>query len=158
MIYIFDDTFKQEEIEAVQKWAVSLPRDDTWFEMSELLFAQQLFDLAGKYFDLSNTVGCEMHINYETPDPHKDKDEEAWFSNKQMIHPLCSIVYYPKIEISQGGKLFFPDAGVVVTPKTNRTVIFRSDLLHSGTPCVGVRQSIGLNPWDRVPLTYQTRE
>ena len=153
MIYIFDNTFKQEEMDTVQEWAVSLPRDDTWFEMSELLFAQQLVDLASKYFDLNTTVGCEMHINYDTPYPHKDKDEDAWFSHKQMIHPLCSIVYYPKIEM-QGGKLIFPEEGVVVTPKTNRTVIFRSDLLHAGTPCAGIRQSIGINPWDKKPFAY----
>jgi hypothetical protein len=157
MIYIFDDTFKQEELSAVQSWAEDLSEDDTWFELSELQYAQQLLNIAGKHFDLSSVIGCEMHINYDAPEPHRDKDEETWFTHRQLIHPLCSIVYYPKIEM-QGGKLVFTEEGVTVTPKTNRTVIFRSDLLHSGTPCAGVRQSIGINPWDRLPLAHQTRE
>ena len=154
MFYIFDNTFKKEELTAVQEWAESLPTGDTWFELSEISFASQLIDMAGKYFDLSSIIGCEMHINYDTPDPHKDKDEDAWSDYRKMIHPLCSIVYYPKIEMNHGGDLTFPKAGLVVTPKTNRTVIFRSDLLHSGTPFKGERQSIGINPWHRKPLAY----
>jgi hypothetical protein len=156
MIHIVDNIFSDSELPQVQEWAEAMSHDDEWFEPSELAYAAQLIELAGKYFDLSSMIGCEMHINYDTPDPHKDKDEEAWFSHKQMIHPLCSIVYYPKIEM-QGGKLVFPEEGVVVTPKTNRTVIFSSDLLHAGTPCAGIRQSIGINPWDKKPFAY-TRE
>ena len=153
MFHIFDNTFEEKELKAVQKWAVSLSEDDTWFDMDQISFASQLVDIASKHFDLSEMIGCEMHINYDTPDPHKDKDEDAWFIKKELIHPLCSIVYYPLVE-AKGGELVFPQHGVRITPKTNRTVIFRSDLLHAGTPCKGVRQSIGINPWDRKPYAY----
>lgn len=154
MIHIFDNTFAEKDLAAVREWTETLSDDDTWFELSELGFAKQLVDLASKYFDLGNMIGCEMHINYDTPEPHKDKDEDAWFKHKQMIHPLCSIVYFSNIESNKAGKLVFPEQGVVVAPKTNRTVIFRSDLLHSGTPNTGVRESIGINPWDKRPLAH----
>ena len=154
MLYIFDNTFPDDKLAAVQEWAENLPYDDTWFDLNELSYGKHLFDMATKYFDLLDTIGCEMHINYDEPDPHHDKDEDAWFDNKQLIHPLCSIVYYPKIEKLQGGKLVFPNEGVVITPKTNRTVFFRSDLLHAGTPFKGTRQSIGINPWRKKPLAY----
>ena len=157
MLHIFDDTFPIKDLKTVQDWAVSLSDDDTWFDISELSFATKLVEMADKHFDLSTMIGCEMHINYDTPDPHRDKDEDAWTIKRELIHPLCSIVYYPLIELKQGGQLLFPELGVSVTPKTNRTVIFRSDLLHAGTPCKGTRQSIGVNPWDKKPYAY-TRE
>ena len=154
MFHIFDDTFAEKDLKAVQHWAVSLSDDDTWFDSDQLSFASQLVDMASKYFDLSAMIGCEMHINYDTPNPHKDKDEDAWSIRRELIHPLCSIVYYPLVNVSKGGNLFFPEYGVSIAPRTNRTVIFRSDLLHAGTPCTGIRQSIGINPWDKKPFAY----
>ena len=154
MIHIIDNTFPENELEGVQRWASSLPVDDTWYELHNMMFGKTLLDIASRYFDLSDAVGCEMHVNYHTPFRHYDKDEHAWRFNKQLIFPLCAIVYYPKIEMV-GGQIIFPEADVGVTPKTNRTILFRGDLLHEGVPFDGYRQSVGINPWLNKPMKYR---
>ena len=50
----------------------------------------------------------------------------------QTRFPLCSVVYYVKVDKLKGGKLHVEDD--IVTPKSNRMVIFSPKLNHCVEP------------------------
>jgi hypothetical protein len=153
MVHIFDDFF-DVDLEKAQKWALSLNHYDTWYENSNLDFAQKMLDLASNYFDLSEYIGCEMHINRHTPNRHYDKDELHFKRTGEFVFPLCGIVWYNYIDEIVGGEIVFPDIDVSVKPKTDRLIIFQNNLLHEGKPFQGTRMSVGINPWSKKPLAY----
>ena len=154
MIHIFDNFFG-EELEKAHEWALSLNRYDTWYDKSKLDFAQKMVDFASNYFDLSDYIGCEVHINHHTPYRHYDKDELHFKRTGEFVFPLCGIVWYNKIDENiVGGEIVFPDTGVSVKPKTDRLIIFQNNLLHEGNPFQGTRMSVGINPWTNKPLIY----
>lgn len=154
IIHVIDDFYPDHLLPEVQKWALTLPTDDTWYDLEDLFYGHDLFIMSDGLFNVNGAVGCEMHINYHTPHKHYDKDEELFRQTGKLSFPLCGIVYYPFINM-EGGQIVFPDAGIAITPKTNRAIFFKGNLLHDGVPFVGTRQSIGINPWREVPLTYR---
>lgn len=154
LIHVVDDFYDQNTLSKVQEWAKKLPVVDTWYEFENMFYGHDLFVAAKSYFDLSDAIGCEMHINYHTPNKHHDKDEELFKQTGQLKFPLCGIVYYPFVSM-EGGQIIFPDASIAVTPKTNRVIFFKGDLLHDGVPFNGLRQSVGINPWEEIPLAYR---
>jgi hypothetical protein len=155
MIHIIDNVFGEEQFIEAQRWSYSLPDCDVWQYKEQLnRFAFHLFHIAEKYIDLSDTIGCEMHLNHKTPGLHSDKDEYAYFNLGQLIFPLCGIVWYSHIDMT-GGEILFPEKGVVVKPITNRMIVFSGDLLHDGNPFKGIRKSVGMNPWSTVPMGYK---
>jgi len=153
MIHVIDNAV--QELEFFQNWALSLNVHDTWYSRDELGPGKVLVDIAEKYFDISDYIGCEMHLNHHTPYRHYDKDELLWNTHKKLSFPLCGIVWYNHIDM-EGGEIIFPEERVLIKPKTNRIVLFRGDLLHDGIQFSGVRMSVGINPWNRVPLKYQS--
>ena len=60
--------------------------------------------------------------------------------------PLCSMVYYVMVDNLRGGKLHIEDE--VITPKTNRLVIFSPGKYHCVEPFIGSRTTYCINPWD----------
>jgi hypothetical protein len=112
-----------------------------------------LLDIANKYIDISDAIGCEMHLNHFPPTRHYDKDEVLCSTTGQFIFPLCSIVWYSHIDMD-GGEIFFPDKDVIVKPVTNRMIVFSGNLLHDGNDFKGIRKSVGINPWSKIPMGY----
>lgn len=154
LVHVVDNVYSHDILPSVQQWANKLPICDTWYDNKHLSYASHLIQEAAKYFDLSSSIGCEMHVNYEEPKKHYDKDEKLFRTTGEIIFPLCSIVYYPFIDM-EGGQIIFPGEGIAITPVTNRAIFFRGNLLHDGNPFTGVRQSIGINPWAKLPLAYE---
>jgi hypothetical protein len=154
MIHIIEEGFTHPEtLREAQEWAFRLPKDDTWFEYDELGYALYLLDIAKDFFHMPHIQGYEMHLNHDTPKMHFDKDEGLFAATGELSFPLCSIVWYPLVDMT-GGELVFPNSGIIIKPKTNMLIVFRSDLLHDGKPFSGKRKSVGINPWRTKPKTY----
>ena len=153
MIFVLDDIY----IAGFEGIIPNLPNHDTWFNFDQHPCVDQMLKIAGKYFDLSECIGYEMHKNVTGGaiklDYHIDKDEHLFRTKGIISLPLCSIVYYPKIENMQGGHLVFNDC--VVKPITNRFVVFSSHLVHGVQDHNGSRLSIGINPWKEKPVIYR---
>ena len=66
-------------------------------------------------------------------------------NTRQTRFPLCSVVYYVKVDKLKGGKLHVEDD--IVTPKSNRMVIFSPELNHCVEPHMGDRVAFCVNPW-----------
>lgn len=154
MIHIIEEGFHPETLKFAQAWSFSLPDNDTWFDYpNDLDYGLYLVDIAKDFFHMPHIEGCEMHLNHKTPLCHYDKDEGLFAATGDLSFPLCSIVWYPLVDMD-GGELIFPTAGVTVKPKTNMLVIFDGKLLHDGKPFTGTRKSVGINPWITKPMTY----
>ena len=76
---------------------------------------------ASSYYDIQQLKGMEMwtHLNTRPQGDmaggwHYDKDEHRWATNKILSFPVCSLVYYTKVENLYGGRLLFRD--VKITP------------------------------------------
>jgi hypothetical protein len=130
-----------------------MPQGDTWFDFGQHPCVEQLIKISGKYFDVSAAIGYEMHKNVIGPKYHYDKDEMLFETTGVLSLPLCSIVYYPKVENMQGGDLVFND--LILLPIPNRLVIFSPDRMHGVNDHTGTRISVGINPWAEKPLAYR---
>jgi hypothetical protein len=105
-----------------------------------------ILEIAGKHFDLSTMVGCEYWAHYTTrPDWHYDKDERLFDETGEIKTPICSIVYYPKIENLIAGRLLTRTEKIM--PKQNRLIMFSPGIEHSVEPFYGNRLSVAINPW-----------
>ena len=113
-----------------------------------------LYCMCRKYIDLSRTVGYEMWVNSSTSytqnsmlDWHTDADDLCAVMTGKLELPLCSLVYYPLVNLENGGELSFRD-GTQITPERNLLVLFESGLEHRVEPYKGDRTSIAINFWD----------
>ena len=96
-----------------------------------------MINVAGNFFDLTSCIGYEFwsQNNTRPKDWHIDKDEQMKANTGQTRFPLCSVVYYVKVDKLKGGKLHVEDD--IVTPKSNRMVIFSPKLNHCVEPHMG---------------------
>lgn len=125
--------------------SVWIPKDD----LPEVF--TPLVTNAKKLFDLKDVVGFEFWTHNQTrPDWHFDKDEYAYKQQRRLILPLCSMVYYAKVENLYGGELYFKD-GTRILPKTNRQIVFGPALFHKVSAYHGTRVTMLLNPWATKP-------
>jgi len=106
-----------------------------------------MLNIAGSFFDLSSCIGYEFwtHFNTRPDDWHIDQDEKLVSTTGQTRFPLCSVVYYVKVKNLKGGKLHIEDD--IITPKSNRMVIFSPKLNHCAEPFMGDRITLCVNPW-----------
>lgn len=155
MFVVIDDFFSDDKLNEVVNYIPKLPEGDCWFENNSIEFVEIILKETSKYFDISTSVGYEMHKNVISLGMHYDKDEKLFKSTGQLSFPLCGIVFYPKIEYMTGGE-FILDKSAAIVPKTNRLVLFKGDLYHGVIPHTGTRVSIGINPWSEKPLSYRT--
>ena len=120
-----------------------------WRDYSQVSILHQLIDIASKYFDLSSMVGFEFWSqNQSKPDDwHIDKDEMMCKETGDISTPLCTIAYYPIVELTSGGRFISRD--IAIEPRTNRLLIFDSTLEHMVENYEGRRVSILIAPWDR---------
>ena len=143
-------------------------------------FCLALIKLSGTYFNLSPCGGYEywLHENTKPPTWHIDCDESMKRESDCMSFPLCSIVYYIKVDNLVGGKLHISHnddvksgdtyekfkliqsvhndnfCSDIIHPRTNRMVIFPPGKFHMVDDFTGTRISIVINPWDITRYKY----
>jgi len=161
MLIVLDDVLDEEHRNVVVSYFTSSPaaRNMQWEpgEIGKLEKDQSpialLLKEAAKYFDLSSMVGSEYWAHYGTrPGWHVDRDEKLAETTGVISHPICSIVYYGLIDGLVGGK--FMTETEVITPKTNRVVMFSPGILHNVEDYSGIRLSVAVNPWATKPMGY----
>ncbi len=159
MIIIMDDvvgnsTFQTDCINLLQQNKEQTNESnlkEKWYSLDEEHqfqdFCVQMLNLAGSFFDLSSCMGYEFwtHLNTRPRDWHIDQDEKLVSTTGQTRFPLCSVVYYVKVKNLKGGKLHIEDD--IITPKSNRMVIFSPKLNHCVEPFMGDRITLCVNPW-----------
>jgi hypothetical protein len=118
---------------------------------------QKILKIVNNHFDLSNMLGveCWSNINVHTG-WHIDFDDMEMFKTKQLKTPICSIVYYVKINNLIGGNLITKTESY--TPKTNDLVTFKPGLIHNVEKFSGERMSIAINPWEYKIETYKSNK
>ena len=115
-------------------------------------FCLSILETARKYFDLSNAIGYEFWGHNGTRTGwHYDKDEDLLEREGEYSFPLCSTVYYLEVDRLQGGQLAVESD--LITPKTNRLVMFSPGKYHTVEPFKGKRVSLLINPWSH-PLCH----
>ena len=125
--------------------------NERWYSLDEEHifkdFCVQMINVASNFFDLTSCKGYEFwsQNNTRPQNWHIDQDEQLVAKTNQTRFPLCSMVYYVKVNDLKGGKLHIEDD--IITPKTNRLVIFSPQLNHCVVPFVGDRISLCVNPW-----------
>lgn len=125
------------------------PMPTAWRDYSQVSILHQLVDIARNYFDLSSMIGFEYWSqNQSKPgDWHIDKDEMMFQETGVVSTPLCTIAYYPIVDIVSGGRFISKD--LAITPKTNRLLMFDSTMEHMVEDYTGRRVSVLIAPWDR---------
>lgn len=124
---------------------------EKWYSLSENHIFQdfciQMINVAGQMYDLTSCIGYEFWTHYNTrpQDWHIDQDEQLRIKTGKTRFPLCSMVYYVYVDELKGGKLHIEDD--IVTPKSNRLVIFSPGKYHCVEPFLGKRITFCVNPW-----------
>ena len=153
MIVIMDDvvdnsTFKSDCIKLSES-GKNIP--EKWYSLDEKHIFQdfciQMINLSSQMYDLTSCVGYEFWTHYNTipRNWHIDKDEQLKIKTGYTRFPLCSMVYYVYVDELRGGKLHIEDD--VITPKSNRLVIFSPGKYHCVEPFLGKRITLCVNPW-----------
>lgn len=125
-----------------------------WYKIESATDWQlKLIDIASNYFELNDMIGIESwaHMN-SRPDWHIDQDEWA-FSKGIIERPICSIVFYPFVDLVDGGDFVTEDKKI--SPKTNRALIFSPGIKHKVDAWNGQRISVAINPWNIIPFSYR---
>jgi len=116
-------------------------------------YQQAIFEEIKQTFDMKSCVGFEEwshnpHWSW-LPEEHYDKDETLFYKEGIVRTPLCSAVFYLKVSDLAGGDLHLIDEDVLISPRTNRLVLFSPGVLHTVTAYIsGERVSLNINPWD----------
>ena len=153
MIVIIDDvvdnsTFQSDCIKLSES-GKNIP--EKWYSLDEKHIFQdfciQMINLSSQMYDLTSCVGYEFWTHYNTipRNWHIDKDEQLKIKTGYTRFPLCSMVYYVYVDELRGGKLHIEDD--VITPKSNRLVIFSPGKYHCVEPFLGKRITLCVNPW-----------
>tara|TARA_A100001515_G_scaffold86189_1_gene68469 strand:+ start:113 stop:604 length:492 start_codon:yes stop_codon:yes gene_type:complete len=159
MITILDDivgnpTFEDDCIQILEnnkKNTNETNFNERWYSLDEEHifkdFCVQMVNVASNFYDLTSCIGYEFwsQNNTRPQNWHIDQDEQLVAKTNQTRFPLCSMVYYVKVNDLKGGKLHIEDD--IITPKTNRLVVFSPQLNHCVVPFVGDRISLCVNPW-----------
>ena len=128
--------------------------NEKWYSLDEQHpfdnFCNSMIGVANQFINLDSCVGYEFWTQKNTRPSkwHQDKDEQLNGNKSILSFPLCSMVYYLIVENLEGGQLHVEDD--IITPKTNRLVIFSPGKYHYVEPYTGTRISMLVNPWDRV--------
>ena len=128
--------------------------NEKWYSLDEQHpfdnFCNSMIGVANQFINLDSCVGYEFWTQKNTRPSkwHQDKDEQLNGNKSILSFPLCSMVYYLIVENLEGGQLHVEDD--IITPKTNRLVIFSPGKYHYVQPYTGTRISMLVNPWNRV--------
>ena len=159
MILVLDDvvdlnsTFQSDSMKILDE--LDQPNiNEKWYSLEEQHpfdnFCNSMIGVANQFINLDSCVGYEFWTQKNTRPSkwHQDKDEQLNGNESILSFPLCSMVYYLIVENLEGGQLHVEDD--IITPKTNRLVIFSPGKYHYVQPYTGTRISMLVNPWNRV--------
>ena len=130
------------------------PFEAKWYDSSELAEYQlAILEEARSVYNLDTMVGIEeWHHNpcfMPLPGEHYDKNEKLFEEKNHLEFPLCSCVFYMKIEDLEGGHLIV-DKRMEVVPESNKLILMSPGIIHSVTEYIsGVRTSLNINPWEK---------
>ena len=118
---------------------------DCWDEHKFSDICKDLFLLSSQYFDTSKCIGYEFWVRKNSrPDSwHFDIDEKAKKLGKTS-YPVCTIIFYPEVSHLNGGRIHIEDT--IITPKTNRVIIFSANVEHFVEEFTGKRCGILVLP------------
>ncbi len=146
---VVDNSTFQSECIKLSESGKNIP--EKWYSLDEKHIFQdfciQMINLSSQMYDLTSCVGYEFWTHYNTipRNWHIDKDEQLKIKTGYTRFPLCSMVYYVYVDELRGGKLHIEDD--VITPKSNRLVIFSPGKYHCVEPFLGKRITLCVNPW-----------
>ena len=149
---ILDNVFDDDLIEHFLKKLSNKNIKETWYPLNLShdydILCKSLLSECKEYYNLSNYVGYEFWTQNNTrpSDWHYDKDENYYNLTGSYKYPICSIVYYLKVNNLEGGLLHLEDN--IIFPKRNRMVIFPPGICHYVEDFSGERVSILVNPWN----------
>ena len=150
-ILVFDDVlnnFSPSLLELINKPLESLD----WYSLDHKHkykdFCIEILTIASKYCNFSKIVGYEFwgQNNTKPGTWHYDKDEKLYSKKKELVFPVCSTIFYLEVSDLVGGRLFVEND--VITPRTNRLVLFPPGKYHTVEDFTGKRVSLLVNPWD----------
>ena len=150
-ILVFDDVLDKLSPELLELLDKPLEELD-WYPLDHehkyKNFCIDILTIASRYFDFSKIVGYEFWGQQNTkPNTwHYDKDEKLYSKERKLVFPVCSTIYYLAVSDLEGGRLIIEDD--VITPKTNRLVIFPPGKYHTVENFKGNRISLLVNPWN----------
>ena len=150
-ILVFDDVLDKLSPELLELLDKPLEELD-WYPLEHehkyKKFCIDILTIASRYFDFSKIVGYEFWGQQNTkPNTwHYDKDEKLYDKERKLVFPVCSTIYYLAVSDLEGGRLIIEDD--VITPKTNRLVIFPPGKYHTVENFKGNRISLLVNPWN----------
>ena len=150
MIHVIDDVLSEDELKEFEEQVIGLNNIDLLVQFEQIKFVHPLLEVASQYFDLTKCCGYEIwqHNKTEGSLPwHHDRDEILYAKKKIASHPVCGMVYYPRIENLKGGELVFEN-DEKVSPKKNRMVLFDATLKHCVKEYTCRRHSVNINPWN----------
>ena len=116
------------------------------------LVLSTLWKIAEKHFDLTKAVVTEKWAHNEKTvqylNWHVDDDVEYRRFTGMQLFPQCTMVYYPFVDESLvGGRFCIGEDRIKA--KTNRALIFNSNIQHTVEPLRGGRRvSVVYNPWN----------
>ena len=150
-ILVFDDVLDElspELIELIDKPVSELDWYPLDYEHEYKKFCIDILTIASRYFDFSNIVGYEFwgQNNTKPNTWHYDKDEKLYSKERKLDFPVCSTIYYLAVSDLEGGRLIVEDD--VITPRTNRLVLFPPGKYHTVENFKGKRVSLLVNPWN----------
>lgn len=156
MKLIVQDNFLSEE----ERQNIDLCKMDiTWYDLGNYNhmhgnLCMNMLNYASLHFDITNHCGYELWSQYNTKPStwHYDKDEFIKETGV-LAFPICSIIYYPYVDVISGGNLLI-ECGTEIAPKTNRLVLFSPGVYHSVEHFEGERVSILINPWTFIPSSH----
>ncbi len=150
---ILDDVFDSNSVNSILNFLDNSTSVSRWYGLKDKHvhadLCLSLLDITNRYYEISSCVGYEFwtRLNTCVEGWHYDKDERLSENKKVISFPLCSIIYYPYIRDLKGGRLLLEDD--IITPKSNRLVIFAPGIYHNVEDFTGERIAVLLNPWDK---------
>ena len=153
MLIIIDDVVSNPSFQSdcikLSETEKNIP--EKWYSLDEehifQNFCIQMINVASQMYDFTSCIGYEFWTHYNTRprDWHIDKDEQLKMKTGRSRLPLCSMVYYAYVDKLRGGNLHVEDD--IITPRSNRLVIFSPGKYHCVEPFLGKRITLCVNPW-----------
>ena len=151
---VLDDVLEQDSVNSILEFIDDSTKITSWYNLKDRHvhadLCLSLLDITNRYYEISSCVGYEFwtRLNTCVEGWHYDKDERLSEDKKILSFPLCSIIYYPYVRDLKGGQLYMEHD--IITPKSNRMVIFAPGVFHNVEDFTGERIAMIINPWDKV--------